>query len=210
MIARCTALAAITLLVGCALVRHQAVVHHGEGEPDEVAPFSRFDHNEHEALLSQAGWTCEACHLLGGLPDGEPKPLGFEMSPEEDRAILLPPPRLCHTCHAPGATADGPTRCRLCHEEGENEAPESHDAGWMTSHDREALLHPDGCSDCHESWTCVRCHVRRDRIGTEVHPGTWIALHGIAARTDPVSCEDCHEGASCTQCHVDEAGLRGW
>ena len=210
MIPRCAALAASCFLLGCTLTQGHRSGPPGEEESHEPGPFARFDHGEHEALLAQAGWTCSSCHLLGAVPEGEARPLGFELSEEEDRAILLPPAGLCHECHDPGATADAPSRCRLCHEEGENEAPESHAAGWQGAHRRAALLHPEACFDCHESWTCVRCHVRRDKIGTEVHPGTWLTLHGIAARSDPVSCEDCHEGASCQQCHHEEAGLQGW
>ena len=210
MIARCAALAALSLLVGCTLTQSHRALGVADEEEHEPSPFSRFDHEEHEAPLAQAGWSCPSCHRLGAVPEGDEKPLGFTLSAEEDRAILLPPDRLCHDCHAPGATADAPSRCRLCHDEGENAAPDSHGPGWQGAHQREALLHPEACMDCHESWTCVRCHVRRDRIGHQVHPGTWLTLHGIAARSDPVSCEDCHEGASCQQCHRDESGMQGW
>jgi len=200
----------ISLIVGCSPPPPRHVGNLGPDETHEPRPFGRFSHEEHEAAFAGAGWSCDSCHRLGAIPAGEPDPLGFTLSVEEDHAILLPPADLCHDCHAPGVSADAPTRCRLCHEEGENEAPESHAAGWEVAHRRDALLRPESCFDCHESWTCVRCHVRRDRIGHEVHPGTWPTLHGIAARTDPGSCEDCHEGASCQQCHRDKRGMQGW
>lgn len=210
MTGRIAALAAVMLLVGCALTERYRALDLPEGEPTRIENRGLFLHAEHEAVFEQAGWSCASCHRVGAVPVGGADPLGLEITEEEDLAILLPPSRLCHDCHAPGASADAPVRCKLCHEQGEAGVPDSHGAGWETSHDREALVQPDRCFDCHESWTCVRCHVRRDTIGHEVHPGTWLALHGMAARTDPTSCEDCHEGASCQQCHLDESGLQGW
>jgi len=192
---------------GCAALQRQPATVDDDTRLNRI--FSRFEHARHDAALEVAGWQCSDCHYVGAVIEGEPDET---LEVELDRVLLRPPARTCHSCHERSeatqlATA---TRCRLCHEEGDLPLPETHTASWVIQHQRDAMLEPESCYDCHEGHRCVQCHVYRDQVSHDTHDGAWLSVHGIAARTDPVSCDRCHEGQSCQDCHSSSLGRDGW
>ncbi len=174
------------------------------------APFARFSHVKHDKVFQRVGWICLNCHAIGARQELVPPGTDAAEGDRKRKEALIPPPEVCHVCHEDQFAADAPTRCRLCHELDEVKKPESHRAGWVRLHGREAAARPAVCTDCHDDYTCVQCHVRREDLETLVHPGTWLTTHGMAARTDPTSCETCHEGDTCATCHTDPDGRQGW
>jgi len=200
-------LVCLAVAAGCAALQRAPATVEDDTRLNRI--FSRFEHKRHDAALEVAGWVCKDCHYVGAVIEGEPDET---LDVELDRVLLRPPNKTCHSCHDRGeatqlATA---TRCRLCHVGEDLPLPENHTSSWVAQHQREAMLQPESCYDCHEGHRCVQCHVVRDQVAHDVHDGAWLSVHGIAARADPVSCETCHEGKSCQDCHTDALGRTGW
>ena len=195
------------LAAGCAALQTAPATVDDDSRLNRI--FSRFEHERHDDALKAAGWQCHDCHVVGAVIDGEDDET---LDVELDRRLLRPPAKTCHSCHerAEATELATATRCRLCHEGEDLPLPESHSASWVVQHQREAMIHPESCYDCHQGHRCVQCHFIRDQISHDVHDGAWLSVHGIAARADPVSCDRCHEGQSCQDCHTSPLGRDGW
>ncbi len=162
---------------------------HINGAPSASAGFSwpkrtilsNFPHSAHGEKQQQS---CADCHG----PDGE----GGMTFPQHDT---------CRQCHA---TEAGFGDCRMCHAEGQDLRPRSHDPQYLATHALDATYDQQKCQSCHTQTDCQDCH-NGDNVRPRVHPLNYALSHSLEARSNERLCQTCHEDATfCSSCHAAE------
>lgn len=143
------------------------------------------DHPEH----AKRNGSCVSCHIDTAHPE-----------PARGRAISLM--AQCYSCHGSAEYPEASTDCGVCHPQGYQLRPVSHDeTKWQRDHGQIAVSDPSQCDLCHEQTFCTDCH------GLAMpHPDGWeqgANGHAAYAETDRAVCSKCHSEKPdlCSMCH---------
>jgi hypothetical protein len=146
------------------------------GYAGTAATVDLFNHQAHLDTMA-----CEDCH--GGAPE-------YASAPEKTE---------CRTCHATVADFQD---CQLCHSQGRDKVPESHEGLWESWHGMSAGSDVQSCSNCHVQDDCQQCHAG-DNVRPRVHPLNFEFNHSIKAKANEIECATCHEDPQfCGACHA--------
>lgn len=116
-----------------------------------------------------------------------------------DALVAAPPKADCRSCHVTAADLQD---CSVCHSQGAEYVPESHEtAGYEYWHGVEAGHMQQDCSNCHAQVDCQDCH-SGDNVAPRVHRESFAFDHAWEARGSMLECSTCHVDAGfCADCH---------
>jgi len=122
-------------------------------------------------------------------------------APDGAGGMTFPQHSTCRQCHA---TQSGFEDCRMCHQQGQDLRPRSHDPQFRATHALAATFDQRQCESCHTQADCQQCH-RGDNVRPRVHELNFVSSHSLEARSNERLCSTCHEDAGfCADCHRAE------